>query len=136
MDQMLPPDVIQGASLRGNEYGWIVSSFPEALMNAKSHGYACLGGQFQFRLPDGSTCEMYWLDADASERHEDENWTQYSQRSCTEVLQKFQKRIEMTDFGKEANQWRVPIDPDRDLVFVAYFVSETDLAKIASQKLV
>ena len=65
---VLPPDISQGASLRGNEYGWSISSFPNALANAEAHGYACLGGQFQFRLDDGGTCEMYWLDADSKER--------------------------------------------------------------------
>jgi hypothetical protein len=53
MDDVLPPDVLQGAALRGNEYGWSVSLFPNALARAEALGYACLGGQFQFRLDDG-----------------------------------------------------------------------------------
>ena len=61
MDDALPPDITKGAALRGNEYGWTVASFPNALTKAEACGYACLGGQFQFRLDDGSTCEMYWL---------------------------------------------------------------------------
>ena len=136
MDERLPPDVTDGASLRGNEYAWTISSFPKALVNAKCHGYACLGGQFQFRLPDGSTCEMYWLDSDSGERRNDESWMQYSDRSCTEVLENFKRRIEMTDFAQEAKEWRTIIDPNRDLVFVAYFVSEAELTEIAAQELI
>ena len=68
MANALPPDITQGATLRGNEYGWIVSTFPSAVAKAEVRGYACLGGQFQFRLEDGSTCEMYWLEADSAER--------------------------------------------------------------------
>jgi len=62
MDFILPLDISQGAMLRGNEYGWSVSSFPDALARAEAHGFACLGGQFQFRLEE-ATCEMYWLEA-------------------------------------------------------------------------
>ena len=59
MTYELPSDVVEGATLRGNEYGWSISSFPDALSRAEKKGYGCLGGQFQFRLDDGSTCEMY-----------------------------------------------------------------------------
>jgi hypothetical protein len=46
MNDILPPDMLQGATLRGNEYGWSVSSFPDALAKAEAYGYACLGGLF------------------------------------------------------------------------------------------
>src|ERR1700757_79233 len=78
----LPPDITEGATLRGNEYGWSVSSFPSALAKAQAGGYACLGGQFQFRLDDGSTCEMYWLKADSTERTRGEAWADYSSLTC------------------------------------------------------
>jgi len=126
-DHGLPPDITEGATLRDNEYGWSVSSFPNAL--AKAHGLACLGGQFQFRLDDGSTCEMYWLDADSTERTSGESWADYSRRSCTEVLQRFQHLMSETDFKKEASKWNLPIDPTNDLVFVAYFVREQDWSR-------
>jgi hypothetical protein len=92
----LPSDVLQGAALQGNEYGWGVSSFPDALANAEAHGYACLGGQFQFRLNDGGTCEMYWLAADSKGRVEGESWGDNSRRSCSEVLMKFQRLMSVT----------------------------------------
>jgi hypothetical protein len=38
--------------------------------------------------------------------------------------------IQNTDFTKEAAGWSLQIDPSNALVFVAYFVAETDLAHI------
>src|SRR3979411_1724362 len=81
----LPSDVLEGATLRGNEYGWSTASFPLALARADGHGFACLGGQFEFRLNDGSTCEMYWLNADSKDRMPKESWADYCRRSCSEV---------------------------------------------------
>ena len=95
----LPSDVVEGATIRGNEYGWSTISFPAALQRAEAHGYACLGGQFQFRLDDGSTCEMYWLSADSKERLPGESWADYSRRSCSEVKQNFQRLMSETDFS-------------------------------------
>lgn len=131
---ILPPDVLKGATLRGKEYGWNVSSFPPAIASAEAEGYACLGGQFQFRLDDGSTCEMYWLNADSEERFADESWPNYVHRSCSEVLCAFQRLLSDTDFRKEAASWPVQIDPTRDLAFVAYFVRENEWASLSGRR--
>lgn len=122
----LPSEITEGASLQGNEWGWPVSSFPNAITRAAALGYACLGGQFQFRLSDGSTCEMYWLSASSDDRRSDEAWADYSRRSCVEVSQNFQQLVSETDFSTEALTWNTQIDPSRDLVFVAYFVQEDE----------
>jgi hypothetical protein len=133
-DHLLPPVITEGATLRGNEYGWSVSSFPNALSKARTAGYACLGGQFQFRLDDGSTCEMYWLEADSTERMGNESWEDYSRRSCTEVLEKFQYLMSETNFVKEASNWKVQIDATKYLVFVAYFVLESDWLHLSGRQ--
>jgi hypothetical protein len=98
--------------------------------NAKSQGYGCLGGQFQFRMLDG-TYEMYWLSADSSERKSEETWSGYSQRSCSEVLDKFNALVSKTDFTKEASSWKLTSSAVEYLVFVAYFETEASLAKLA-----
>jgi hypothetical protein len=129
---LLPPHVLRGSELRGNEYGWNISSFPDALASAKTSGYACLGGQFQFRLKDGSTCEMYWMNADSVDRRQREPWTDYSCRSCLEVLARFQHLVSGADFKKEAAKWpSVQIDPAANLVFVAYFVTAAELRELS-----
>ena len=51
MDDVLPPDILQGATLRGK--GSTVGASPHSLKlwrGPEAGGYACLGGQFQFRL--------------------------------------------------------------------------------------
>jgi hypothetical protein len=131
----LPSDVVESATLRGNEYGWSTISFPATLQRAEAHGYACLGGQFQFRLDDGSTCEMYWLSADSKERLPGESWADYSRRSCSEVKQNFQRLMSKTDFSKEASGWNLPPAVIENLVFVAYFITELELARLETLKL-
>ena len=128
----LPTEITQGATRRGNEYGWNISLFPQALANAEKMGYACLGGQFQFRLDDGSTCEMYWLNADSTDRRNGETWSEYVRRSCFEVLKNFQRVISEADLFKEAQSWGINIDPTKYLVFVGYFVKENDLADLVA----
>jgi hypothetical protein len=128
----LPAELIEGASVSGNEYGWPPEQFPHAVLLAESLGYACIGGQFQFQAPVG-TCEMYWLNADSTERLVDESWSAYCARSRSEVMEKFQQIIAKTDFMHEARQWSVleseierGFDVIQTLFFVAYFVSEVE----------
>lgn len=133
MEDDLPSDLTANAMLRGKEYGWNVAAFPDALSRAEIHGYACLGGQFQFRLDDGSTCEMYWLEADTNDRADNESWADYSRRSCMEVLEEFRRLVFETDFRGESANWLLHIDPINNLVFVAYFVREIDWAHLSSR---
>jgi hypothetical protein len=133
MDYVLPPDIAQDAELRGNEYGWSISSFLDAVAKAEARGYACWGGQFQFRLDHGATCEMYWLSADSSERLQDESWSDYSRRSCSEVLSKFQQLVSTIDFAKQVSSWPLPINSERDLVFEADFVTEAGWAELSAR---
>lgn len=138
----LPSEFIAGATLCGNEYGWPIALFPGALQNAEALKYACIGGQFQFRVEEG-IYEMYWLSADSEDRKTDESWIDYCQRSCQEVLEGFQKILAVTDFRKEASQWELlnakmnaGADIGQSLVFVAYFVDESEavtLRKMASE---
>ena len=136
---VLPAAVTHGAEARGNEYGWTIVSFPDALAQAEMLGYACLGEQFQFRLESG-TYEMYWLNADAGERAPDEPWPAYSRRSCREVLSAFITLLDRTDFKKEASNWPAlgaavagGFDLSNKLRFVAYFVDEIEALNPTAQ---
>lgn len=140
LDRGLPPELTAGAQLRGNEYAWGTAAFPAALMQAPHYGYACLGGQFQFRLPEG-TCEMYWLNADSSGRKLDEHWHDYCRRCCAEVLEAFLAMLKSTDFRAEAANWpsvrelMAPgSDPAAYLVFQADFVDESEYVQLTSAK--
>jgi len=135
MHDDLPSQIIKGAQLAGNEYAWDLAFFPNALASAEALGYACIGGQFQFRI-DAGTCEMYWLNADSSDRMKNEPWLAYCRRSCFEVKRGFEKLASETNFVDQALQW-IPIreaisqgvDPLQKLVFVAYFINEAEWSK-------
>ena len=97
----LPPDVLGKASLRGNEYAWRLADVAEAVTAARDAGLATLGGQVQFRTPDG-ICDLYWLNADADDRRPDEDWPTFVVRSADQVLRGFAGLIAGTDFVAEA----------------------------------
>jgi hypothetical protein len=128
----LPAVLIQSASISGNEYGWPPALFPDVARRAESLGYACLGGQFQFRAPAG-TCEMYWLSADSTDRQTTEDWLAYCARSRSEVLDRFCQIVDQTDFVHESMKWPMlkreaerGLDVLATLVFVASFVTEQE----------
>ena len=130
----LPCELTARATLRGREFSWRLEDFPAVLAKARSLGYGCLGGQFQFRAPSG-TCEMYWLNADSEERRPGEPWSEFAAHSCSEVLERFNALVATTDFLAEAKRWfNVPeisgpeTQPLDYLCFVAYFVLETEVS--------
>ena len=77
---------------------------------------------------------MYWLSADSSDRRDAEPWQVYSNRSCLEVLNKFEDFVAKTDFAKEAAGWNLQANAAADLVFVAYFESESTFAANSHSK--
>ena len=127
----LPEDMLENASIE-NEIGWKRNNFQTILRRARQHGLACLGGQFQFRFEDG-TCEMYWLDADSTERKSDESWQNYVQRSLDEVSHNFSRLCATANFEREIDNWEFVrmkreqgIDPMQYLWFVADFLTEDE----------
>ena len=127
----LPLEIIAGAELLGSEYAWNVAAFPAAIDAARRLGYACLGGQFQFRS-NGAVREMYWLNAESSPRRQGELWGNYAVRSCDETKDLFSRLLHETDWNHEASQWpglnsELAFRLDDALVFVAYFVTELGL---------
>jgi hypothetical protein len=103
-EELLPPSILAKGSLRGNEYAWQFGDVKDVVAAARAAGLATLGGQAQFRLPDG-ICEMYWLDADASYRRPGEPWSAFVGRSADEVLAAFREKVVPADFLAEAQRW-------------------------------
>ncbi|HRE45667.1 MAG TPA: hypothetical protein PKY87_17075 [Terricaulis sp.] len=62
--ELLPADLLARASLRGNEHAWPVDDIPDVIDAARKANLVSIGGQLQFRLPDGGTCECYWVQVD------------------------------------------------------------------------
>ena len=63
-ESRLPLDILQRASLRGNGYAWPIEDIPKVIEAARQASLASIGGQLQFRRPDGGTCECYWIEVD------------------------------------------------------------------------
>ena len=129
-EEKLPSSVLSKASLSGNEYAWPLSEVEEAISAAEKVSLANLGGQPQFRFP-GGTCELYWLQADSTDRREGESWPDYVRRSTNEVRAAFRKLVAETDFEAEAQHFSFLTERlDRGenimphLCFVLYFAEE------------
>ena len=127
-----PEASLYEATLKDREYCWKPDDFPRALTEATTAGLVCLGGQFQFQLPEG-TCEMYWLAADSAPQQKTESWQEYVTRSNSEVKLKFEQLRKETDFMAEADSFvllqekkKQGIDLVKALWFVAYFISENE----------
>jgi hypothetical protein len=131
----LPPILLEGATLRRNEYAWTPDKFSEAVRSAPGFGFACLGGQFQFRTESG-VWEMNWLNADSKDRGADEEWSKYAARSCAEVLESFRRLIGSVEWDAEAAKWNGLLEELQGrkafdyVVFVAYFVTDIEYARL------
>jgi hypothetical protein len=128
----LPESLRAVASFDGNELAWPVEAFPAVLDTAAAAGFACLGGQFQFRFPDG-LFEMYWLNADSNDQQTSESWSAYVERARNEVLATFERIVAETDFHQEAKacsflneKLQSGTDIMDALCFCAYFISKDD----------
>jgi hypothetical protein len=77
---------------------------------------------------------MYWLSADSTDRRPAEPWADYSQRSCSEVLSKFERLVSEADFVKEVVNWRFDATAVQTLVFVADFVTKSEFAELSTMR--
>jgi hypothetical protein len=133
MAPTLPEELTRGADLRDGEYAWSIESFRDAIALAPISGFACLGGQFQLRPGPDTVYEMYWVEANASERFPSESWKSYATRSCSEVSEQFNSLLRKVNFSHEAVKFASldsSLATGRDvtecLVFNAYFVNEPE----------
>ena len=62
--QGLPQEILRRGSLAGSEYAWRVQDIPDVIEAARLTNLLNIGGQLQFRLPGGGTCECYWVEVD------------------------------------------------------------------------
>lgn len=128
--KVLPEILLKNSVSSGEEFGWKIKYFEEAVNIAISCNLACIGGQFQWKLPNG-TCEAYWLKSDSTIKLESESWSQYVLRSNKEVLLGFNIILSSIDFEFESNKFEFlklekqkGINISNYLIFVAYFVNQ------------
>ena len=134
-----PKELRDKARKSHNMWGWRFDDIPSVVENCRRLGFAILGGQTEFFLPDG-TCELYWLKADPKPRSVGEAWETYVERSCTEFSQLFTLLVKKTDFEKEGlesfgflkNKKPAGINILDYLCFEVAMVSETGYNKLHS----
>ncbi|WP_131505668.1 hypothetical protein [Mangrovimonas yunxiaonensis] len=124
----LPKNILDKAVKSGQEFGWKRDDFVDVIDSALSENLAIIGGQVQFKLPDG-TCELYWKSYDSNDRLPGENWTDYCLRTHHECYEKFKRidsndilikeGIDSFDFLREKNTNGV--DLNVFLIFIIYF---------------
>lgn len=100
----LPPQILNEADIRGNEYAWKLSCIPLVAQAARDENLGILGGQVQVRFPD-ATCEFYWLNADPAPRKLGESWNTYVNRSYFEFIELYNKIILTADMNIEARHF-------------------------------
>jgi hypothetical protein len=135
-EQALPPDILQRASLAGNEYAWRIQDIPDVITAARVANLISVGGQLQFRLPDGGTCECYWVDVDTYKSVDKAlPWTERVSRTAEVALCDFEALQQRFDFIAEARVGFKPYldalvaegrDPANSMCFVWYVLSEAD----------
>ena len=134
-EKYLPTEILQKAIVSGKEYGWKRTDFEDVVDKAVEVGLGIIGGQVQFKFPDG-TCELYWHKYDTTEKKVGESWNDYCQRTKEECLSQFERLptdselikdgIENFKFLKEKSKTDILLD--NYLIFILYFHDpETEL---------
>lgn len=136
-DTLLPEDLIARASLRGSEYAWPISDIPKVIEAARSCGLVSIGGQLQFRFPDGPTCECYWVEVDTYKAMPEiiTSWSDLVALSAEAAKATFEKLLETYDFVEEGRKAFTQVFSDFEkcgqdasdaMCFVWYLKAESD----------
>ena len=134
-ERFLPTEILNKAIVSGKEYGWKRDDFKEVIEKAIDGGLGIIGGQIQFKLPDG-TCELYWHKYDTTDRKPGEKWKNYCLRTKYECLNQFEnlptdkelieEGIKSFDFLKVKNDKKIKLA--EYLICILYFNDlETEL---------
>jgi hypothetical protein len=125
----LPKELLDRASLRGNEYAWRVHDIPNVIAAAREANLLNIGGQLQFRLSDGGTCECYWVEVDTYKSvPADQDWGTRVSLSADVASTDFERLKAKYDFIKEGKsafeKHLVGSDPTEAMWFVWYVESQ------------
>jgi len=124
---LLPKELLDQASLRGSEYAWRVEDIPRVIHAARDANLLNIGGQLQFRLPDGGTCECYWIEVDTSKTVSDsEDWKTRVARSAEVALAGFDELRAKYDFvaeGKRAFDKHLANGDPKDVMWFVWYLS-------------
>lgn len=138
-EHTLPSEILQRALRAGNEYAWRIHDIPHVIEAARLSNLVSIGGQLQFRLPDGATCECYWIEVDTNKSVDKAlPWQERVTRTAEVALRDFQALQTRFDFISEGRVGFAPYldalvaegrDPADSMSFVWYVTNEAE-AKI------
>lgn len=141
-EKLLPDDLLERATLRGNEYAWRVDDIPKVIEAAREANLVSIGGQLQFRFADGGTCDCYWIDVDTSRTVSSSlPWPERVIRAAEAALSDFQELRASYDFLAEgrtafAHEFETREADGGDLAaamcFVWYVTTPAEEAEIAA----
>ena len=101
----LPIELLNRASLRGNEYAWPLNDIPDVIEAARAANLLSVGGQLQFRLPDGGICECCWVEVDTFLTvPKDQPWAERVENTAVEALKAFHDLPNHHDFLAEGRK--------------------------------
>lgn len=106
IEQLLPAEILALASLRGSEYAWPISEIPNVIEAARRCGLVNIGGQLQFRFPEGPTCECYWLQVDTYKELSQDipNRVERVRQSAEAALKLFKELLATHNFIEEGRK--------------------------------
>lgn len=104
-DSLLPRDLIERSTLRGNERAWPIGDIPKVIEAARLADLISIGGQLQFRIPDGGTCECYWVEVDTYRTVPATlPWSERVVRTAAEAMSQFNDLLARDDFIAEGRK--------------------------------
>lgn len=78
---------------------------PKIIETAKELNLLNIGGQLQFRIPDGETCECYWIEVDTYKSIPSNMiWEERVKMAAKVALENFQTLKETVDFIAEGRK--------------------------------
>jgi hypothetical protein len=135
-EHALPPEILQRGSCARGEYAWRIEDIPDVIEAARRSNLISIGGQLQFRLPDGTTGECYWVEVDTYKSVDEAlPWEERVSRTAEVALRDFEALRKGVDFIAEGRVSFAPRldalvaqgrDPADFMYFVWYVRSEAD----------
>ena len=101
-ETLLPEHLRNRGNLFGNEWAWPIDDIPAVIEAARLEGLVSLGGQLQFRFPNGGTCELHWIEVDTFQSvPPDLPWQERVEQTAAVALSQFHTLQERYDFVAE-----------------------------------
>ena len=101
----LPEQILNCASLRGHEFAWSITDIPQVIAEAKAANLVTIGGQLQFRLRNGVTCECYWVEVETLKTiPPNMSWEEKVVHTAVEANRQFKVLTEQVDFLSEGRK--------------------------------